>query len=62
MANGTGLVMIPLYETGIYLCVASNEVGTDSRVLTVTIVGEMYFAVVAAMITLGYAMIIFLPS
>ncbi|XP_020620194.1 uncharacterized protein LOC110057925 [Orbicella faveolata] len=38
LANGTGLVMTALNETGIYSCVASNEAGTDSRDLSVTIV------------------------
>jgi len=41
LANGTGLVMTALNETGIYSCVASNEAGTDSRDLSVTIVGKM---------------------
>lgn len=50
MANGTGLVMAPLYESGIYSCVACNEAGSDSRDFSVTIVGKFHFALGAAMI------------
>ena len=45
LAEGTGLVMARLNETGNYSCVASNEVGTDTKYLPVTIVGKIYFPV-----------------
>ena len=54
LANGIGLVMTPLYETGIYSCVASNEAGTDTRDLSVTIVGKMYFPVGATIKSSGF--------
>jgi len=38
LANGTGLVMTRLNETGNYSCVASNEAGNDIKDLPVTIV------------------------
>jgi len=38
LANGTGLVMTRLNQTGNYSCVASNEAGNDTKDLPVTIV------------------------
>ena len=37
--------MTRLNETGNYSCVASNEAGTDTKYLPVTIVGKIYFPV-----------------
>ena len=45
LAKGTGLAMTRLYESGNYSCVASNEAGTDTKYLPVTIVGKIYFPV-----------------
>ena len=52
LTNGNGLVMAPLYETGNYSCVASNEAGTDTKDFSVTIVGKMYFPVGASRATM----------
>lgn len=40
LATGIGVVMSQLYEGGIYTCAASNEAGTDTREISVTIVGK----------------------
>ena len=45
LAKGTGLVMARLSETGNYSCVVSNEAGTDTKYLPVTIVGKIFFSV-----------------
>ena len=45
LAKGTGLVIARLNETANYSCVASNEAGTDTKYLPVTIVGKIYFPV-----------------
>ena len=37
--------MARLTETGNYSCVASNEAGTDTKYLPVTIIGKIYFSV-----------------
>ena len=54
LANGTGLVMTRLNESGIYSCVATNEAGCDRETFSVTVVGKMYIAVVAAMKSSGF--------
>lgn len=53
LVYGIGLVMVLLYEFGIYLCVVCNEVGSDFRDFFVIIVGKFYFV-------LGVVMILFL--
>ena len=54
LANGTGLVMTRLNETGNYSCVASNEAGNDTKDLPVTIVGKIYSPVGTTMKFFGF--------
>ena len=54
LANGIGLVMTRLNENGNYSCDASNEAGVDGKTFSVTVVGKMYIAVVAAMKSSGF--------